>query len=107
MKDAEARGDWNGLGLAAVHTVISAADALVARFMGKRSSSQDHADAADLIRELPLKEAARRADQAAEVLNVKHLVEYQDRDFDAKEATATGRKAERFLEWVKEALRSP
>lgn len=105
MADAEDRSDWNGVGLTAVHTVISAADALVPRFTSQRSSSEDHGDAVDLLRELNVPSISEKANQAAEVLRVKDLVEYQARDFEAKEAVATARKADRFLEWVQVVLR--
>lgn len=105
MTAAETRGDWNAVGLNAVHTVISAADAIVALYTGERSSSEDHGEAVDLLRELPIPDARQKADQAAEVLNAKDLVEYQTRNFEPKEAAATARKADRFLEWVQESLR--
>lgn len=105
MRAAEARGDWNAVGLNAVHTVISAADAIVAMHTHERSSSEDHGEAVDLLRELPYPGASPKADQAAEVLNAKDLVEYQARDFEPKEAVATARRTDRFLEWVQETLR--
>lgn len=105
--DAAAREDWNAVGLAAVHTVISAADALTAFHLGERSASQDHGDSVELVRRLPLEGAAERAARAAEVLDAKNVVEYEDRDFGPKEGSALQKKAERFLLWVHANLPAP
>lgn len=105
MADAERRSDWNGVGLAAVHAVISAADAVVSRFRQERSASPDHGESVDLLLQLDVPRIAEKAKQAAEVIGAKDLVECQARDYEAKEARATARKADRFLEWAQETLR--
>lgn len=39
---ASETGDWNAVGLNAVHTVISALDALTTYYLQERSKSRDH-----------------------------------------------------------------
>lgn len=105
MDDAASRGDWNAVGLAAVHAVISAADALTTAKLGVRSRAVDHEEVVKLIRTLPSRDAAARADQALAVLGVKNQVEYEARDFEEAEAKATMKQVDRFLRWAREALR--
>lgn len=107
MLDAQERGNWNAVGLNAVHTVISAADAIVSFHIGERSSSEDHRDAADLLAGLDVADAPEKSKQATQVLDVKDLVEYQARDFEPKEAAAAASRATRFLEWVKAGVDRP
>ena len=106
MDDALARGDWNAVGLNAVHTVISAADALTTFYLGERSSGDAHADVVDLLRRLPFEAEARdRARQAFGVINEKNVVEYEDVDFNEAHARRCETRARRFHEWARGKLR--
>lgn len=107
MDDAANRGDWNAVGLNAVHTVISSADALTTFFLGERSSGESHTEVVDLLRRLPFEtEAKDRAKQAFEVINEKNLVEYEDADFDEARARRCEARARRFHEWARGKLRA-
>lgn len=106
MEDASARKDWNAVGLNAVHTVISSADALTTFYLGERSTGDSHVDVVDLLRQLPLEDSKEKAHQAFQVLNEKNLIEYEDTDFDAASATRIEKQARRFHEWARAKLRA-
>lgn len=106
MEKAAAAGDWNAVGLNAVHAVISASDAVTTFYLGERSRGEDHNDAAQLLRRLPLEEAGERAEHALKVLRAKNLVEYEAREFEAREALAVMKRTTRFVGWAMEHLRS-
>ncbi|MBI4393497.1 MAG: hypothetical protein HY556_06845 [Euryarchaeota archaeon] len=87
-----------------MHLVISTADALTTFYLGERSRSQDHGDAAQLLRRIPVTGIEEHADKALEVIRVKNVVEYEAREFEETEATATMKKALRFHEWGRQQL---
>jgi hypothetical protein len=101
---AEAAADWNATTLNSVHAVISAADALTAYFLGKRSRSDRHEDVARLLLELTLPGAAERADLALGVLRLKNAVEYEARLIAESEAVAARKRAGRFVLWARQCL---
>lgn len=104
LKEAVQAGRWNAAGLNAVHCVISASDALTAYYLGQRSISSRHQDAAQLIKRLPLSGTAEKAKQFLDVLNLKNKVEYGFHLTSEKEAVAMAKQAERFYAWAKENL---
>lgn len=106
MRQSAVRGDWNAVGLEAVHAVISAADAVTTAKLGLRSRAADHEEVVKLIRNLPSKQADAKAEQAQKVLEVKNLVEYEARTFEQAEAQATMKQAERFVIWARGELKS-
>jgi hypothetical protein len=106
MGDAALREDWNAVGLNAVHAVISAADAMTAFYLGERSVGGSHLDVIALLRQLPLDDAKERAQQAAQVIHEKNVVEFEDVDFDEKSAARIEKQAVRFLEWARLKLRA-
>jgi hypothetical protein len=105
MTDAAARGDWNAVGLNAVHAVISSADALTTFYLGERSTGDSHADVVTLLRQLPLDDAKEKAQQASNVINEKNVVEYEDVDFNETTAERIEKQARRFHEWARAKLR--
>ncbi len=107
MKRSREAAEWNVAGLAAVHAVIAAADALTTRFLKIRSRGQDHEQTSELLRRLPIHGTAEGLQAFLEVVRVKDLVEYEDRMFGEKEAVATAKKAERFVKWARESLSQP
>ncbi|HEX9816485.1 MAG TPA: hypothetical protein VGB18_05855, partial [Candidatus Thermoplasmatota archaeon] len=107
MKRSCEAAEWNVAGLAAVHAVIAAADALTTRFLKIRSRGQDHEQTSELLRRLPIHGTAEALQGFLEVVRVKDLVEYEDRMFGEKEAVATAKKAERFVNWARESLSQP
>lgn len=105
MRDAAAAGNWNGTGLAAVHSAISAADALLVAKAGLRSSSKEHEDAADLIvlhvADPQAKEQARRFRR---ILEEKNHIEYVDKSYREADALELLKHVERFTNWVRGLL---
>ena len=105
MRDAAAAGNWNGAGLAAVHSAISAGDALLVAKAGIRSSSKAHEDAADLIAlhvaDPQVKEQVRRLRR---ILEEKNLIEYVDKTYREADALELLKHTERFTAWVRGLL---
>ena len=91
---------WNSVGLLAVHTVISACDALTIERSGQRWSGQDHAGVLEVVRSLELSDSPRTLRQISDVLSIKSRVEYEAREFTEVEAEAVRVKAARLLAWV-------
>lgn len=105
MRDATQGGNWNGLGLAAVHCAISATDALLVAKVGLRSSSKEHQDAADLLAtRVSLPRAAEQSKRLRHILHQKTLVEYVDKPFRREEALELQKQVERYFGWVQSLM---
>lgn len=100
MLRAAADGAWNSVGLLAVHSVISASDALTVRFSSKRWSGQDHEGVRGLITSIGLDGASAALRQLSNVLAHKNTVEYESRAFSRAEAIEISRASSRYLKWV-------
>ncbi len=87
----------------AVHAVISACDAICAKFLQRRHAGSDHMLAVEMLNELPIDkdEVRPKARQAARVLSKKNLAEYEDRTIGSEEARDMIKDTERFLAWVR------
>jgi hypothetical protein len=94
----------NGAGLAAIHSVISACDALTVFHTGVRSRGESHLEVTELLRVLDLEGMRERVNQIEGVLQLKNLVEYEDREISRTEALRLGTQAERILSWVRKQL---
>jgi len=102
-----------GVGLLAIHSVISLSDAVTVGLTGKRGKYQDHAQAA---RELDKLCTSHRVSNRqgighlAWLLGQKNTVAYEDRRFDDVSVRLAVEKAERFNAWAynyfKEILRA-
>ena len=104
LRAAEAaaeRKEWNAVGLGSVHAGISAVDAITTFYLGERSRDPDHQVAAQLLRRVPLPEAAPHAEQFALVVREKNRIEYEAALFRAKEAQATMLRAKRLVSWAR------
>lgn len=106
-RDAFQKGNWNAVGLNAVHAAISANDAITVYFKKLRSVSDKHSDAVNLLLEvLPKnKEAKNFSKHLMWLINRKNLIEYESRLFYRKEAAEALKHAERFLNWASRMLR--
>ncbi|MDO8668582.1 MAG: HEPN domain-containing protein [bacterium] len=101
------RGEnWNAVGLNAVHSAISANDAITIYLKRIRSASEKHSDAVDLFLNVfnNHKEAREFSSHLLWLLSRKSLVEYEARLFYRKEAEDSIKHAERFLRWIKDHL---
>jgi hypothetical protein len=93
-------GDWDGVGLGAVHCVISAFDAVTTARLGLRSRGEDHRDVLDLVRRTKVDGLTATIKAAARVLEMKNIVAYDARLIDRPDAEITRRRARRILDWA-------
>lgn len=98
-------GDWNAVGLTAVHAAISAADALLVYYGGIRSTGDSHHDVAGLLR-LHIKDdqLGAKIQTLSKVLGYKYLAAYEDREVTEAEARVAEKLARRFLEWAQSRM---
>ena len=101
---ALAEGKWNSTGLQAVHTVISAADAVIVYYGGVRSIELDHREVVGLLHDIIGESAGPVGRHVSSVIAKKNLVEYEGRAVTQAEAREMAEHARRFLEWVRGML---
>ena len=101
MEHALAQTQWNSLGLAAVHCAISANDALLAFYGGRKASGSDHREAIGLLHKfIPDPEAAKKAEHLKRIIVKKNLIEYDGKLFPAHDAKEIYKNTVRFYEWA-------
>jgi len=93
-------GKWNSAGLQAVHTVISASDAVIVYFGGVRSAELDHREVVGLLQEIIGEGAVSVGRHVTRVIAKKNLVEYEERLITQAEARDMVEHAKRFIEWA-------
>lgn len=88
--------------LLAIHSAISACDAVTVAFAGVRSTDPDHLKAADLLETVARQstDIRERANQLRGLLKMKNLVEYEDRRVSPQEADTGTKRAERLAIWA-------
>ncbi len=96
----------NAAATLAVHAVISACDAICAKFLQRKHAGADHMQAVEMLNELPIdkEELKPKVRQASRVLSKKNVAEYEDRMIANDDAHAMIRDAERFVEWVRKKI---
>jgi HEPN domain-containing protein len=97
---ALSQGKWNSAGLQAVHSVISASDAVIVYYGGVRSAALDHREVVGLLHDIIGESAATAGRHVSRVIAKKNLVEYEGRSITQAEAREMAEHAQRFLEWV-------
>jgi len=97
---------WNAAVINAVHSGISACDALTVFMLGVRHAGERHEDVISLIQTvgLPKDILTARSKQLSRLLGIKNAAEYEERLMNENDAREAVRDAERFLNWVKEFL---
>lgn len=99
MRDSLSKGKWNAVGLNAIHTGISAADALLTCRHGMRSTSPKHDDIIKLITSLiSHRDVKVHVSHLRNLINMKNIVEYEVRLIDRHEALVLSKHATRFFE---------
>lgn len=98
---------YNAAAVSAVHGAISAADALCAFSLAKRSASEIHKDAAVLIMmtRFPDETKVRIAKLFESIISIKNMAEYEQRLVKPKDAERAVREAVDLLSAVKTAIR--
>ncbi|OIO79225.1 MAG: hypothetical protein AUJ89_05135 [Candidatus Omnitrophica bacterium CG1_02_43_210] len=105
MLQAEKSGHWNAVGLNAVHCAISMADALLVKFAGIRSISNDHMVVVEVIKQnLDVRDMQNKLNSLLRVLAKKSLIEYDSVPFSKNDASDIAKQAERFYLWVRGEL---
>jgi uncharacterized protein (UPF0332 family) len=89
-----------------IHAVISACDAICAKFLQRRHAGSDHMQAVEMLNELPIDkdELRPKVRQASRVMSKKNIAEYEDRIIEKSEALQMIRDAERFIDWVRKKI---
>lgn len=105
-RDAMVKGNWNSVGLNAVHAAISINDALTTYLKNIRSVSEKHSDAAYLLIDVldGSLEAKANSKHLIWLVNRKNVIEYEARLFYQGEAEDALKHAERLLSWAKTIL---
>lgn len=107
MLRAHTEKNWHSVGLEAIHCAISATDALLVYLRGVRSTSKNHLDTVDLlVNQLKIVDTKNYAQNLIKILEMKNLVEYEDRLFTQNEATEILKRTERYFNWIKNQLPS-
>lgn len=105
MRQSLGEEKWNAVGLNAIHTGISANDAVLTFHFGLRSISPKHDDAVKLLISMMKREDTEtKAKHLRHLLSMKNVVEYDGRLLSKREAESLAKNAERFLLWVKSLL---
>lgn len=102
-------GQWDPAVSAAVHAAINGLDALSIARLGRRSSSDSHEDAVDLLDEMKSDPAAVRVEIAKHfraLVEVKHLAEYEARLCEANDGHQAMKHMERALVQIQSLLAS-
>jgi hypothetical protein len=71
---------------------------------GTRSRGQRHVEVTELLKTLKLEGVREKVTQIEGVLQLKILVEYEDREISREEVVRLAAQAERILLWVKKHL---
>jgi HEPN domain-containing protein len=101
---AIANGDYHAAGLNAVHAAISANDAVTVFHGAVRSSSEDHRDAANLLREIAppgAEDWEKQATRLGRIIAQKSTVAYGFTTITSKDAEYLVQQAERFVHWAR------
>lgn len=93
--------NWNACAINAIHSSISACDALCVYALGKRHSGENHNEAIKLLKTVRSNEIYNiNANRLNRILNMKNMAEYEERLVYQKEAEKILKDCERFLEFV-------
>ena len=100
------RGMYNACVLDSIHTVISAADALLVYVKGLRYAGTRHDEAVALFSKALPRDAAldKNVHRFGSIISIKTRAEYMEHLQKREEAESALRDAERFLAYIKEKL---
>lgn len=106
---ADEAGQWDPAVSAAVHAVINGLDALSIARLGRRSTSDSHGDAVDLLDDMKDDPAAMRAEIGKHfraLVEVKHVAEYEARLCEASDGHQAIKHMDRALAQIQTLLGS-
>jgi uncharacterized protein (UPF0332 family) len=97
--------EWNSATISAIHSCISACDAMCVYFLGKRPAGQSHNDAVTLFSTIDsTDEISTNANRLSRILGIKNMAEYEERLIFRAESEKILKDCERFLAYVKKKL---
>lgn len=98
----------NAAGVLYVHAAIAYADAVCIALSGKKSSSEDHEDVADLLQDvLPVGDPNDKdaLNAVRRVISIKNQVSYEGRAFARKDVVPLKRRIDVIGRWSKDRVR--
>ena len=107
MRASNEGGDIIAAGVNGVQCAIALVDAVTAFHLGSVSAGQSHEEAANLLRASRAQGAADRVGPFKRVLELKYLLEYDDRAPTEKEVTDLVERVDRLHRWALGVLPSP
>jgi len=93
---------WDSAGLNAIHSGISAADAVLICASGQRCASADHAHVSDALARQVRSYMGSPKTQLLGLLKMKNVVAYEQRLITRSEANRLVMAADRFLAWAED-----
>lgn len=98
--------EWNAATINAIHSCISACDAMCVYFLGKRHAGDNHNDAVGLFKTIKAgdEEISTNANRILRILRIKNMAEYEERLVYKTESEKVLKDCERLLEFVKKKL---
>jgi len=100
MKNNIIMEKWNAAVIDGVHATISANDALTVATIGKRSTSDHHMDAAELLQQAISPNLEPETARLRRILHIKSHVEYGPSLVTNSEALRVSQDVERFIQWA-------
>lgn len=100
MKNNLLMEKWNAAVIDGVHAAISAGDALTVVSIGKRSTSDHHLDAVELLKQAIPPHLEPDTARLRRILHIKSHVEYGPSLVTGAEAKRVGQDVERFVQWA-------
>lgn len=105
-KNSFATEEWNASAINAIHSSISACNAMCTYYLGKRHAGESHEGAVNLFMTIKgdNEELKANANRMLRVLRIKNMAEYEERLIYRPEAEKILKDSERFLEFIKKEL---
>ena len=102
MTRSLASGDWNAAAICAVHSSISACDALCVFSLGLRYSGSHHPDASVILLSISPNDDRFKTNAARlrRIVDIKNMAEYEVRLVYRKESERAVADCERFIEFI-------
>lgn len=105
MKNNLVLEKWNAAVIDGVHAAISTSDALTVAMIGRRSTSDHHIDAAELLKRAVPPDLKPEIARLRRILHIKSHVEYGPSLVTDSEARRVSQDVERFIHWATKVYR--
>ena len=106
MEEAMRSPNFDSVAVLGIHCAISASDAVAVYYLGERSKSERHEDAAALLERTNIPQAREKARQLLTILQDKNLAEYEPRQVSEKDAKTIFSLANTLYSWAVSSLPS-